>query len=245
MKKILTSNGKPLFKDGKLLASSRGSGSATVTTKAGWNGTAIPTSGYLEKVYFNTKLAPEEIMNLIDKLIIEFGVNEDYITVPIFGYVQDISYGCFMLYNKETQSYGIGIEGEIDDIDWLFVYSKNDELNSNYLEHIGFIGWNPDLIENNGVLNLNKELTDFAENFGDVIVVFLNSISSLISSIPFERTEDETITLTGDYDGTPVTIELGSGIKPSTVPPQYGTLDELACKAETVDFAILSGKTCV
>lgn len=190
---------------------SSGSGSATVTTKAGWKCTPVPTSGYLENVYFNINLTPEEIMNLIDKLIIEFGVDENYITVPIFGYMQDISYGCFMSYNKETQSCGIGIEGEIDDIDWLFVYSKNDELNSNYLEHIGFIGWNPDLIDNNGVLNLNKELIDFTEDFGDVIVVFLNSISSLISSIPFERIENETVELTGDYDGSPIDItENGS-----------------------------------
>lgn len=218
MKKILTSNGKPLFKDGKLLASSRGSGSATVTTKAGWKGTAVPTSGYLENVYFNINLTPEEIMNLIDKLIIEFGVDENFINIPIFVYMQDISYGCFMSYNKETQSCGIGIEGEIDDINWLFVYSKNDELNSNYLEHIGFIGWNPDLIDNNGVLNLNKELIDFTEDFYDVIVVFLNLISSLISSIPFEVIPGETITLTGDYDGSPIITDIVGGWQGTPIP---------------------------
>jgi hypothetical protein len=47
---------------------SSGSGSATVTTKARWNGTAVPTSGYVDKIYINPNVTIDELRENLKKL---------------------------------------------------------------------------------------------------------------------------------------------------------------------------------
>ena len=84
-------------------------------SKANWSGTAVPDSGYVEKVYFNINLSDEEIMTLIDNLTFYnvpnysemyiISVNEDmskYLGIVITGYNSGLPFYYDIMYNGQT-----------------------------------------------------------------------------------------------------------------------------------------------
>ena len=230
MKKILTSNGKPLFKDGKLLASSRGSGSATVTTKAGWQGTPIPADGKFDNMYLNINTTPEELVSKLDEIIAQLGADTtETVSLPLLANEADTLY------------MGLGVTPEgiyaltafLDGYDTEhFIYSKDAAVREQLETRYGFVGWKPGLSNTNGTIIINGtnnamvNMQEYLGSFYPMWEAAVNEISSFVSSTSFEVIPSETITLTGDYNGSPVTIELGSGIKPSTV-PNTGYVDKV------------------
>lgn len=208
--KILLKNGKPLFKDGKLLASSRGSGSATVTTKAGWFGTTVPNTGHVDKVYFNTNLGVEEVLNIITNIECH---TIEVSSVGIYGLLYSFPISLIIYkysdedYTIQSAEYGViwsSIAHPNDGRPHAGWYLENDELNIN--------------LDLNNVVGNEVIGTGYEALLGFPVGEQNDILSSLFSTEPFTYEEAETITLTGDYDGSPVTIELGSGTKPSTVP---------------------------
>lgn len=197
MKKILTSNGKPLFKDGKLLASSRGSGSATVTTRVGWQCTQVPNSGYVDKVYFNTNLSVEEVVNILDKITM--------------GSVLDVP-GYIMLYSA-TLNLHIGVLKQEN----KYVIStllKGDIIFHNDVEDskgTEFVGWNPNIT----YFDINSELSQGTET--SPVGYQNDKLSSLFSTTPFVEVQEK-VTLTGDYDGNPVITDIVGGWEGTAVP---------------------------
>lgn len=112
----------------------------------GWKGTPVPTSGYVEKVYFNTALSNEEVNSIIDSLepnIVEeddgnvyrryklFMGTDEYTDVAIYLNDGNI-FGCGgdieIYYNKEWLSSYLDVAQEVM-TDGLTIY-QNDKLSS-------------------------------------------------------------------------------------------------------------------
>ena len=135
---------------------------------ANWKGTAVPNSGTVEKVYFNTNLTVEEVVPILED------INNKY---SKGGAVTLLSYG-----NKNLDVMRVGHDDAwtwyIADVDNLQVYFA-ENLNAGYSD---FIGWNPEI---NGSIEINSEVSG---------TIDLSEYSNLFSITPFE---EEEVTLEG------------------------------------------------
>ena len=133
-----------------------------------WKGTAVPNSGTVEKVYFNTNLSIEEVVPILED------INNKY---SKGGAVTLLSYG-----NKNLDVMRVGHDDAwtwyIADVDNLQVYFA-ENLNAGYSD---FIGWNPEI---NGSIEINSEVSG---------TIDLSEYSNLFSITPFE---EEEVTLEG------------------------------------------------
>ena len=210
MKKILTSNGKPLFKDGKLLASSRGGGSATVTTKAGWFGTTVPNTGHVDKVYFNTALSVEEVLNIITN--IEYHTIE-VSSIGIYGLLYSFPISIIIFkYSDEDYTIQSAEYGVI----WSSIIRENDGRPK--------AGWYLDKDELTINLDVNNVVgdevidTNFQVLLGASVGEQNDKLSTLFSTTPFTYEEANEVMLTGDYDGSPVITDIVGGWQGTPVP---------------------------
>ena len=142
--------------------------------KGGWQGAAVPNEGFIEKVYFNTNLSVEEVINEIQKI-----PSEKLSTV----------YCVFCAINTTTPEM-IGIIQQ-DGVYGIISLAYNTSYFISQDVGMGFVGWNPEF---NGVFTINSEL--ISTNEGDEGTIYgdeNNLLSSLISTTPFIQTKPNTI----------------------------------------------------
>lgn len=137
-----------------------------------WQGTAVPNTGYVEKVYFNINLSVEEVVDLIvSNNMLE---NSAYYFLAI-----DTEYFIRLVYDSIDDYYTIKAGDE-----YIFI--------SEYIELIGndYIGWNPTF---NGVISINNNVVDNLYNGVFNVGNNNNNLSSLFSTTPFVETNETTI----------------------------------------------------
>lgn len=175
-------------------------GSATITTPSGWQGTAVPNSGYVEKVYLNTNLSVDEVISLISQLT----------------YSEDGRY-LVLADSENTKVIAImGMDGLYGiQVDSAFLFSNTEEL--------GFIGWNTDLV-NPYTFGLEATFVLGPFEAGSQN----NLLSSLFSTTPFTQSEGETLTIEGDYDGSTLVVsEMPKGGWNGTPVPNSGLIEKV------------------
>lgn len=141
-------------------------------------GTVVPNNGYVDKVYFNTKLSVEETFNILKNLTNIHPSDDFYIilksgTLRLWGFAIE-----------EEGNTGALINDTYNNFYFAFL---NDEQAS--IQQFGFYGWNPNFY---GVLELNSELSsshvivEGSEEKENYVVGSQNDlIKNLISITPF------------------------------------------------------------
>lgn len=158
------------------------SGGATVKTTAGWQGTTVPNSGYVENVYFNTNLSADEVVEILNSTesseIPLIRTSDDTIFI-VAMYIDDIP----LIMDFITE-------------ECYFHNATDPEL----IAQIGFeAGWNPNI---SMPIVINSEVQEGG--------IFNDKLFSLFSTTPFIQ-ETEQVTLEGEYDGSSIEItENGS-----------------------------------
>lgn len=177
------------------IASISGGGGAVIKTIGGWQGTAVPNSGTISKIYFNTNLSIEETANILNSV--------DYISTDGYSVCinSDFSKNIFIIagakypivFNAATyEPYFVGDEETAAEIG------------------ITNLGWQINELEFND--------TPLNEMEGIPIGTNNNLLSSAISTTPFTKEEGkiieelsgvyEPITLTVEQDGTTELLEI-------------------------------------
>lgn len=164
-------------------------------------GTPIPHNEFVEKVYFNTDLSVEEVVESFKKITMEFGHNDYgflgyYDDNNNFGYVAEYwgADGDFseIAFLRKT-IYNLQNDTSITEI--LFISRELTETEKEYWIYgiPNFVGWNPELI--------NPVEFGFVNNY--IEEPLPQEFSKIASITPFK---EYTIELSGEYDGA--TIEV-------------------------------------
>ena len=144
---------------------------------ANWKGTAVPNSGTVEKVYFNTNLTVEEVYNLVNSIDYDFTGIAEYFILTSENYDVWLS-----ICTATDISESFTIEGGIGEDEFIiFSYNVLEEFE-------GGDGWqtfNNPLTVNTTVLSEIEGTSSGTEN---------SKLSSLFSITPFE---EEEVTLEG------------------------------------------------
>lgn len=199
---------KKLFIDEAKPALDRHSGGADkAIVNAGWQGTVVPNSGYVENVYFNTNLSVEEVVAICETLTL----NDE-------GTNGEIILGCQNSFIVIAKLDGVWVIADLLKNVFFFSTSVLPDYG------IDFIGWNPNLTM---PYVINSEVVD-SEPSGDIDVPIGTQnhlITSLFSTTPFTQ---ESATLSGEYDGSTLTItELPKGDWQGTAVPNEGTVENV------------------
>lgn len=143
-----------------------------------WQGTAVPNSGYVEKVYVNTDLSVEEVVNMVTQCGMEYSV---------------------YMYQDSANSGGGILFGVYDDeiaiVQMIGDLTNEPKVLFQTMKYPGndFYGWNPDIVDTyktEGILINNEVLSEMngyqlgAEN---------NKISSLFSITPFVEVKEKMV----------------------------------------------------
>ena len=190
------------------IESGSGGGSVTVTIPGEWQGTAVPNSGYVDKVYVNNSLSMEEVNQLLSQI--------DYSSTDGYYYNAVTDGNNSYLYTHNGTNNIMYYSSETGNETLLYSSSEYDDGNGS------FIGWNPNF---NMQLEIGKELTNYI--WGYAAGHQNDILSSLFSITPFVKGEGEVTILTGDYDGSKVTI---NNIEPGwqgTAVPNTGYVDKV------------------
>lgn len=138
-----------------------------------WKGTAVPNTGIIEKVYFNTNLSNEEVISLLSQLTYIEGINMTYLLTKV-----DNTFNLVVLHTEG--GYALG---GVDDTNSEIYYWADETL----APMMGIsAGWQP--FDN--PIEVNGEVASVSENIE--IGSQNDLISSLFSITPF--TQDEPIT---------------------------------------------------
>ena len=135
---------------------------------AKWKGTVVPNSGYVEKVYFNTNLSIEEVVDLLEKLTftdsVYFAISSDTCLLSL-QFVE----GTFAIVDMRSST---------------FIFLSSDV-------GFGFVGWNSDF---NGLIEINSNVSSsfVAEDTTFDVGNQNDLISSLVSSTPFTQSQQTT-----------------------------------------------------
>lgn len=159
-------------------------GSIAVNTPGDWQGTPVPNSGYVENVYFNTNLSIEEVIKIMSQVnLTSDSISGLYFLLERSDFSNDITFAKYSQYC------------DIKDGNGNTYFSSDPDS--------GINGWNTELTN---PIAINSEVIDHL-SVGDRQVGLQNDlISSLFSTTPFNKTEDEKTTLSGEYDGSTVII---------------------------------------
>ncbi len=187
-------------------------GSATVTAPGDWQGTPVPNTGVVEKIYFNNNLSKEEIIELIKPL----------------DYVLGEGYNYFLCNKSDNTDYTIIAIDNTENPTMVVIYRFNNgeiELiyDSDNTMEMDVIGWNSNIIY---PLTLNYEVSSIFDSFN--VGTQNNKLSSLFSTTPFTQASGEQITLEGDYDGSTLVLdELPKGGWVGTPVPNNGMVEKI------------------
>ena len=143
-----------------------------VKTDSGWKGTEVPSSGLVEKVYFNTSLSVEETVAILETLEYKDALGNGQLLVPLITN-SDMSNAIAIGYVESPKAYFIThINGE----NYNNIFSSNEELGFGY-------GW----LASEVVFNEENMLSVLAPQVG--VTIQNDKISSLFSITPFEKSE--------------------------------------------------------
>lgn len=137
-----------------------------------WKGTTVPNSGYIEKVYFNTSLSIEEVVNELEKLT--------YVLTPFLSHPVSP-----LLFSENGSPVIFAVKGEYRGGIFYEINYSTDIINRVYEKVFSdSVGWKKDLcIINSSVIDIFSEIPVGTEN---------DKISSLFSITQFEEIEEET-----------------------------------------------------
>ena len=140
-------------------------------------GTAVPNSGTIDKIYFNTALSNEEVNSMLDILsyVDVSGVPTYFITCPDTAIPL---LACSKFYDSDLEEYGyaIGLLGFNSEITYIYTYNTFDYSTDTYFEN-GF-----KLSE----IDYNKNLVDGMNIVGMLVGLENDKIANLVSTTPFE-----------------------------------------------------------
>lgn len=138
---------------------------------AKWQGTAVPNTGYVEKVYFNTNLSVEEVVSLLSTLTLNLDGSGEGLLVSISG-----NNGILIMYDDGVWA----IVNEGDGVQYFFSADVG----------LGFAGWNPEF---NGEIEINSEVSDVMLGDTSISVGTQNDkLTSLFSITPFTQVKETT-----------------------------------------------------
>ena len=171
---------------------SGGSGGAVIKTIGGWQGTAVPESGLVDKVYFNTALTIEEFIELTQTLNFAF-LDDMYISACVSD---EAMQRAIAIMKQPAEVIGLPEDVYIIaamgfDYEGYYCFQSQDVLGT------GWVGWDPAFT---GVVNVDME------NMLSLIASYigytpenekLNGIFS--TTTPFIQAEGEKINLSGEY----------------------------------------------
>ena len=201
----------------KEIASITGGGGAVIKTKGDWVGTAVPESGLVDKVYFNTNLSVEEFVEIAETLTFasiegtnisvcftDANMEQAIVIMKEFGELFGLSEDVYVVM-VATASYG------------GYLFQSQNVLETDW------IGWNPEFT---GVVDVNME------NMLSLVAPYIGytpeneNLSGIFSITPFVQASGEDVLLSGEYDGSPVTINIPDGYK-GTVVPTNGYIEKI------------------
>ena len=162
-------------------------------------GTQIPSTGYIEKIYFNTSLNIDELIDIFSNLTY---YQTPFLDNPLYPILFTTSGRVIFIEKSSSGNYTIINAGNVADQTSGTIIFASKIINGK-IEIASF-----DISEcniNENVINEYSGLPIGAEN---------SKLKSLVSTTPFEE-----VTLEGEYDGSSVEItELKEGWKGTTVP---------------------------
>ena len=135
---------------------------------AKWQGTAVPNTGYVDKVYFNTNLSVDEVVSLLEKLTftdsVYFAISSDTCLLSL-QFVE----GTFAIVDMRSST---------------FIFLSSDV-------GFGFVGWNSDF---NGLIEINSNVSSsfVAEDTTFDVGTENNLLSQLVSITPFTQSQQTT-----------------------------------------------------
>ena len=138
-----------------------------------WNGTAVPNTGTIEKVYVNTNLSVEEVVSICGNLTYPTNGDPMYLVLLSEDMTKDItiSYG-----QLEDGTYGCQIISQLTGEFYFTSIDASAEFG------IDFIGWNPNI----SYLEVNANVVANNDNIG-TIGDQNSKLSSLFSITPFTQ----------------------------------------------------------
>lgn len=160
---------------------------------ANWKGTAVPNSGTIEKVYFNTNLSVEEVVEIISQLNFDYSSSDDF---------KDMVY----ILSTTTTATQLGANSlivgkltlEDNSIAYAIMYNEIPIFSTT--SEAGFVGWSVDVTS---PLEINAEntITYIEQAYG--FDSQNDKLSSLFSITPFTQSEDKNILMhPKNEDGT-------------------------------------------
>jgi hypothetical protein len=170
-------------------------------------GTEVPNSGYIEKVYLNTSLSVNEVKAIMDKL-----------TYNIYGVFETVIYNVYTNTNDKV-SINFAKSGGVYIImpysgDMYFYYSP---------EGGDFIGWNPTF---DGTVYVNSEVKDTYTSDNETFSSGTqnNKLTKIFSTTPFEEVIPEYIDVKSYIDKNKIPLKINLNVRPT---PKVNTLLKL------------------
>lgn len=136
-----------------------------------WQGTAVPNTGYVEKVYFNTNLSVEEVNSLLGQI----SYNEEYGNMEAILVSSNNEIAIMKVSDNEY------IIAEM--LNGIYIFNTSVA----YEGETGFIGWDSNF---NGILEINAEVSSQANA---PVGTQNNLLSSLFSTTPFVQAKEKMV----------------------------------------------------
>ena len=146
---------------------------------AKWQGTVVPNSGYVEKVYFNNKLSADEVYNILSQLTY---IETPFLTYPVYPILFANDGNPVMFVAKYI--------GSVSNLTYYDIFLSTDITNPETAVTILNMDSSNDILIvefNNTEYTINKEvINDYS---GLPIGIQNDLISSLVSSTPFTQSQ--------------------------------------------------------
>ena len=200
--------------------------------KGDWEGTVVPNTGYVDRVYFNTNLSIIETEELLDNL----GINSSSFILSTTNDLLNMDNEIFISGDWDTHGRILGISALIEGAATPLYISPRGNL-EDYV-NATFVGWNPEI----NFLEIKKEVySEFSD--GGLIGNFNSLFSKVFSTTPFKLIISETNV---DTQALYRVKEIESGNITGSTIPTSGFVDTIYYNTSLnngeVD-AILSGLT--
>ena len=151
-----------------------------------WKGIVVPNSEYIEKVYINKNLTPQEVEKVLSKLSFEKCLLTGTYIVTEWNPTSDTSDGLAIM-DASLIYPEAGISGYViskglsgDAIYYISNQDVLDGINSMLGTNYDFVGWNPNIDDFLEINSLTNDTTSIQEYQND-------KLSSLFSITPFEK----------------------------------------------------------